>query len=94
MSEETESLQDTIWDAILSLGSNLLDLSIAAVTLRVSLNNIESLTKLESITLLSMPLRDSASVVSAVSKLYFSSSTLESFTIRHELSNPVKTGAG
>ena len=81
--------QETIWDAILSLGPNILDLTIEADTLEVPLNNIELLTNLESMSLLSMPMYDtSPSVVSAVSKLYFSSPTLKSITIRKEFSDP------
>jgi len=87
--DEPGLLQETIWDAILILGPNLLDLAISAVTLQVPLNDIESLTKLESIASPSMPLAvASASIVSAVSRLYFSSSTLKSITIRNHFSNP------
>ena len=87
--DEPGLLQETIWDAILILGPNLLDLAIDAVALQVPLNDIESLTKLESIAFPSMPLAvASASIVSAVSRLYFSSSTLKSITIRNHFSNP------
>ena len=87
--EEPDWLQETIWDAILSLGPNLLDLAVEADALQVPLNDIELLTKLESIAFLSMPLGDaSAFVISPVSKLYFSSSNLKSITIREGFSNP------
>lgn len=66
----------------MNLGPHLLDLCIKADALKVPLNNFsESLTRLESLTFLSMPIFHRASVSSALSELYFSSATLKSITI-------------
>jgi hypothetical protein len=75
--------QETIWNAI-RVYPNLRHLTIHSAFLKQPLGNFNSLNALESINILDEPFKHNGALFLSLSKLYASSSTLNSITIENE----------